>query len=58
MNNKTNQSKGLGDTIHKFTTVTGIKKVVNAVSEKLDKPCGCNQRRDALNKMFPYGNKK
>ncbi len=58
MNNKTNQSKGLGDTIHKFTTVTGIKKVVNAVSEKLDKPCGCNQRREALNKMFPYGNKK
>ena len=58
MNNKTNESKGLGDTIHKFTTVTGIKKVVNAVSEKLDKPCGCNQRRDALNKMFPYGNKK
>ncbi len=58
MNNKTNQSKGLGDTIHKFTTVTGIKKVVNAVSEKLDKPCGCNQRRETLNKMFPYGNKK
>ncbi len=58
MDNKTNKSKGLGDTIHKFTTVSGIKKVVDVVSEKLDKPCGCNQRRNALNKMFPYGNKK
>jgi len=58
MDNKSNESKGLGDTIHKFTTVSGIKKVVDVVSEKLDKPCGCNQRRNALNKMFPYGNKK
>ncbi len=58
MDNKNNESKGLGDTIHKFTTVSGIKKVVDVVSEKLDKPCGCNQRRNALNKMFPYGNKK
>ena len=58
MNNKSNESKGLGDTIHKFTTATGIKKVVDVVSDKLDNPCGCNKRRDALNKMFPYGNKK
>tara|TARA_Y100000748_G_scaffold302062_1_gene303505 strand:- start:3212 stop:3388 length:177 start_codon:yes stop_codon:yes gene_type:complete len=58
MNNKINESKGLGDTIHKFTTATGIKKVVDVISEKVDKPCGCNERRNALNKMFPYGNKK
>ena len=52
------ESKGLGDTIHKITTVTGIKKVVDKISEKTGKPCGCGQRRKALNKMFPYGNKK
>ena len=52
------KSKGLGDTIHKITTATGIKKVVDKISEKTGKPCGCGQRRDALNKMFPYGNKK
>ena len=52
------ESKGLGDTIHKITTATGIKKVVDKISEKTGKPCGCGQRRDALNKMFPYGNKK
>ena len=34
MNNKINESKGLGDTIHKFTTATGIKKVVDVISEK------------------------
>jgi len=52
------ESRGLGDTIHKITTATGIKKVVDKISEKTGKPCGCGQRRDALNKMFPYGNKK
>tara|TARA_Y100000114_G_C11729000_1_gene312522 strand:- start:28 stop:234 length:207 start_codon:yes stop_codon:yes gene_type:complete len=52
------ESKGLGDTIHKITTATGIKKVVDKISEKTGKPCGCGQRRKALNKMFPYGNKK
>ncbi len=52
------ESRGLGDTIHNVTTVTGIKKVVDKIAEKTGKPCGCGQRREALNKMFPYGNKK
>jgi hypothetical protein len=58
MNNKSNESKGLGDTIHKFTTATGIKKVVDNIVEKTGKPCGCAERRDTLNKMFPYVGKK
>jgi len=45
------ESKGLGDTIEKITEVTGIKKVVEEVSGK---DCGCNKRKDKLNKMFPY----
>lgn len=57
MNNKNNKSKGLGDTIEKFTTATGIKKVVDNIAEKTGKPCGCEKRRDALNKMFPYAGK-
>lgn len=48
------QSKGLGDTIEKITTATGIKKVVNTVSKIAGKDCGCNKRRDNLNRMFPY----
>jgi|TARA_R110001606_G_scaffold388706_1_gene554258 hypothetical protein len=48
------KSKGLGDTIEKVTKATGIKKVVETVSKATGKPCGCNQRRDSLNRMFPY----
>ena len=50
------KSKGLGDSIEKFTKATGIKKVVDKISGKKD--CGCNKRKEALNKAFPYKNKK
>ena len=49
------ESKGLGDTIKKITTATGIKKVVHKV---VGKDCGCNKRKNILNKVFPYKNKK
>ena len=34
------KSKGLGDSVEKITTVTGIKKVVDTVSKATGKPCG------------------
>jgi len=43
------ESKGLGDTIEKITTATGIKAVVDKVSEVTKKPCGCNKRKESLN---------
>jgi hypothetical protein len=52
------KSRGLGDSIEKFTKTTGIKKVVNKVSKGLNIPCGCEGRRDAMNVLFPYNNKK
>jgi len=52
------KSRGLGDTIHKFTTKTGIKSVVDRVSNGLNIPCGCEARRDALNKIVPYKMKR
>jgi hypothetical protein len=51
------KSRGLGDSIHKFTSKTGIKSVVDRVSNGLNIPCGCEGRREALNIMFPYKNK-
>tara|TARA_B100001063_G_C16560634_1_gene450767 strand:+ start:15 stop:236 length:222 start_codon:yes stop_codon:yes gene_type:complete len=48
------QSKGLGDTVEKFTRATGIKKAVDVVSKAMGKDCGCNKRKDKLNKAFPY----
>ena len=46
-----NKSKGLGDSIEKFTEATGIKAVVKAIAGD---DCGCDDRRDVLNKLFPY----
>jgi hypothetical protein len=48
------KSKGLGDTIEKITTATGIKTVVEAVSKVTGKDCGCSKRKDSLNRAFPY----
>ena len=50
----TEKSKGLGDTIEKITKATGIKKIVDKVSEVTNKDCGCGKRKDTLNRMFPY----
>jgi hypothetical protein len=53
----TKKSKGLGDSIEKITKATGIKKVVDTVSKITKKPCNCGQRKDTLNRLFPYNNK-
>lgn len=47
-------SKGLGDTIAKVTKATGVKSVVDAISSATGKDCGCEGRRDTLNRIFPY----
>ena len=44
------KSKGLGDTIEKITAATGIKRVVEEISNALGiKDCGCNGRKKSLN---------
>lgn len=48
------KSKGLGDTIEKVTKATGIKRMTDIISKGLNVPCGCEGRKDALNKIFPY----
>ena len=45
---------GLGDTIERFTKFTGIKRAVDIVADKFNKDCGCDERRDSLNRIFPY----
>jgi hypothetical protein len=47
------KSKGLGDTIEKFTKATGIKKLADSIPGG----CGCNKRKNILNNYFPYNNK-
>ena len=48
------KSRGLGDDIAKFTKATGIKSIVDRVSQGLNIPCGCEGRRQALNNLVPY----
>ena len=43
------KSQGLGDTIEKITTATGIKQVVETVARATGKDCGCGARKTALN---------
>jgi len=46
---KFNQMNGLGDTIEKITTATGIKKAVDTVSKVTGRECGCGRRKEKLN---------
>jgi UDP-N-acetylenolpyruvoylglucosamine reductase len=45
------KSKGLGDTVEKITTATGIKKAVKWLAGE---DCGCDERKEKLNKLFDY----
>lgn len=47
------KSKGVGDTVEKITEATGIKKAVKFLAGE---DCGCDERKETLNKMFPYKN--
>ena len=49
------ESTGLGDTIAKITKATGIDKVVKFIAGE---DCGCDERKEKLNKLFPYAKPK
>jgi hypothetical protein len=50
-----NKSKGLGDSVEKFTKATGLKTLTDiALKATGYKDCGCNKRKDWLNQNFPY----
>jgi hypothetical protein len=49
------KSKGLGDTIAKFTRFFGLDTLAKRVAELLGKEdCGCERRKEILNKKVPY----
>jgi hypothetical protein len=52
------KSKGFGDTIAKVTSFFGIDKVAEAIAKLAGvEGCGCNERREVLNELFPYKEK-
>jgi hypothetical protein len=54
------KSQGLGDSVEKLFKVTGIhtavKKTQSTISYLVgrDVDCGCDKRKDLLNKLVPY----
>ena len=48
------RSRGLGDTVHKAAKLIGADKIARAYEKVTGKPCGCNERRDTLNRLHPY----
>jgi hypothetical protein len=48
---RTKKPKGLGDTIEAGLQAVGIDKVAKWI---LGEDCGCEQRKEKLNKLFPY----
>ena len=45
---KVKRSRGLGDTVEKIIKATGLQIFVDG------KDCGCEQRKEKLNELFPY----
>ena len=52
------KSRGVGDTVEKVTKATGVKKVVDTIAKVTGKDCGCNKRKEFLNRTFPYINQE
>jgi hypothetical protein len=50
--------KGLGDRIEQFTEAAGIKAVVDWFSDATGVDCGCEARKEKLNRLFPSKNPK
>jgi hypothetical protein len=43
----------LGDAVQGFTHATGLDQLAEAYTNATGKDCGCAQRRELLNKLFP-----
>ena len=53
------KSEGLGDTIAKLTHALSLDDLTDLLIKAAGKKdCGCNERREKLNKLVPYKKKK
>lgn len=52
--NRNRKSRGLGDTIANATEKLKIDVAAKKVAEFFGTNCGCDRRRQKLNKLFPY----
>ena len=45
--------QGMGDTVADLTHLAGIDRLAEAYEMLTGQPCGCNERREKLNSLFP-----
>jgi hypothetical protein len=49
------EQKGLGDSIAAVTHATGLDRLAEKMAKaRGKKDCGCKQRQERLNQIFPY----
>lgn len=49
--------QGLGDKVADFTHATGLDRLAEAYTQATGKDCGCDARRETLNRLFPLSSK-
>lgn len=53
-----NRSRGLGDDIKKITSLTRLDELAKKIAQLTSGDCGCEDRQEKLNKMFPHKRNK
>lgn len=46
--------QGLGDAVADLTHLTGIDQLAKLYEQTTGKSCGCDQRRQTLNRLFSF----
>ncbi len=50
------QIQGMGDVVAEVTHTTGLDNLSQLYTQITGKDCGCDQRRQVLNQLFPINN--
>lgn len=51
-------AQGLGDIVARITKITGVDGVVRKFTKATGIDCGCDKRKELLNKLFPLKRKR
>ena len=46
--------EGLGNTIEDIIHITGLDRLAHLYTQTTGNDCGCEQRKEYLNQLFPY----
>jgi hypothetical protein len=52
-----NSGNGLGDVVADITHLTGMDKLAHLYEQVSGNSCGCKERQEKLNQIFPLSNR-